>query len=193
MRLILASASPRRAEILRNAGFEFSVCPTDTNESRLDGESVTQYVTRIAGLKAVGAAARAKRDGSAAIVIAADTVVFADGQILGKPKDVEDARRTLRILSGGVHEVVTGLAIMKTSDAVAEIGVETTRVYFAGLSEAEIDEYVGTGEPMDKAGSYGIQGIGGKFVTKIEGCYFNVMGLPLSRVWQTLRAPGKTR
>jgi septum formation protein len=193
MKLILASASPRRAEILRNAGFRFSVWPTDTDESRVDCESVTEYVTRIAGLKAVDATARAKARGDSAIVIAADTVVFADGQILGKPKDAEDARRMLRILSGGVHDVVTGFAIMKTSYAAPEISVETTRVHFAGLSDTEIDEYVRTGEPMDKAGSYGIQGIGGRFVTKIEGCYFNVMGLPLSRVWQTLNGLDQAR
>ncbi len=193
MKLILASGSPRRAEILHNAGFEFSVCATDTDETRLDGESVTDYVKRVAALKAVDAAARARREGDSAIVIAADTVVFADGQILGKPKDADDARRMLRILSGGAHDVVTGFAIMRSSDTAPTVGVETTRVHFAALSDAEIDEYVRTGEPMDKAGSYGIQGIGGKFVTKIEGCYFNVMGLPLARVWKSLRKLGEMR
>ncbi len=192
MKLILASRSPRRAEILRHAGFEFSVSPTDTDESRLGGEDVTAYVTRIAGLKAAHAAARASMGDEPTIVLAADTVVFAEGQILGKPKGADDARRMLRILSGGAHDVVTGFAIMRSSDTAPTVGVETTRVHFAALSDAEIDEYVRTGEPMDKAGSYGIQGIGGKFVTKIEGCYFNVMGLPLSRVWQTLKALDET-
>ena len=186
--VLLASASPRRAEILRNAGIEFTVYASDVDETRHDGEMADAYVSRVAAAKAEKAAAHLQRTGGNAVVIAADTVVVAGNEILGKPKDAADAKRMLRLLSGQSHEVRTGLAIIADPTEVPGVQVVTTRVNFAKMSDAEIDEYVSTGEPFDKAGAYGIQGIGGKFVTGIEGCYFNVMGLPLSRVWAALVA-----
>jgi septum formation protein len=186
--VLLASASPRRAEILRNAGIEFTVYASDVDEARHDGEMADTYVSRVAAAKAEKAAAHLQRTGGEAVVIAADTVVVAGNEILGKPKDAADAKRMLRLLSGQSHEVRTGLAIIADPTEVPGVQVLTTRVNFAKMSDAEVDEYVSTGEPFDKAGAYGIQGIGGKFVTGIEGCYFNVMGLPLSRVWAALVA-----
>ncbi len=186
--VLLASASPRRAEILRNAGIEFTVYASDVDETRHDGEMADTYVSRVAAAKAEKAAAHLQRTGGDAVVIAADTVVVAGNEILGKPKDAADAKRMLRLLSGQSHEVRTGLAIIADPTEVPGVQVVTTRVNFAKMSDAEIDEYVSTGEPFDKAGAYGIQGIGGKFVTGVGGCYFNVMGLPLSRVWAALVA-----
>ena len=133
---------------------------------------------------------RVGRDATPAIVIGADTTVVAGSHILSKPTSQEDARRMLRLLSGQTHEVLTGLSVIHSTDARSDSEVETTRVSFAHLSESEIEEYLGTGEPFDKAGAYGIQGIGGRYVTRMEGCYFNVMGLPLSRLWFMLRKFG---
>lgn len=189
MHLILASASPRRAEILRNAGFDFEVRPAHVDESLRPGESAKDYVRRLAEQKARMVACqhgkRAMTEPS--IVIGADTAVVADEEILGKPASEQDARRMLRILSGKTHEVFTGLAVMPTPDQEVSVGVEVTRVTFARLSDEEIEDYVSSGEPFDKAGGYGIQGRGGKFVSGIEGCYFNVMGLPLARLYAMLR------
>ncbi len=116
--------------------------------------------------------------------------MVAAGEILGKPADEEDARRMLRLLSGQTHQVLTGISVIRSTDGRAASHVETTRVTFARLSESEIEEYLASREPFDKAGGYGIQGIGGRYVTRIEGCYFNVMGLPLSRLWTMLRGLG---
>ena len=187
MKLILASASPRRAEVLRDAGFEFEVQPARVNESRLPNEAVEAYVLRVATAKADAIAQANLSDGTPAIVIAADTVVLAGQQILPKPKDAEDARRMLRLLSASTHEVVTGLFVIRAYDGISFTHVERTRVEFNRLSETDIDSYIQTKEPFDKAGAYGIQGIGGRFVRRIDGCYFNVMGLPLSRLWEILR------
>lgn len=192
VRLILASKSPRRAEILHRAGITFGVQAAHVNEARRPRESAHTYVRRLAAAKAHVAVERAKHKKERAIVISADTVVFAQGKILGKPADVKEARRMLRLLSGKTHQVLTGLAIVALPEGKARHHVETTRVKFAKLSNTEIDDYIATGEPFDKAGAYGIQGIGGRFVTAIEGCYFNVMGLPLSRVWTILQDLGYT-
>jgi len=136
------------------------------------------------------AAANAQPNTSDRLFIAADTVVVVAGEILGKPESPEDARRMLHLLSGAVHEVHTGLAVIRRPGAMEGIVEEITRVTFARLSDEEIESYMATGEPFDKAGAYGIQGIGGRYVTRIEGCYFNVMGLPLARLWSLLREFG---
>jgi septum formation protein len=188
MKLILASASPRRAEILRNAGFEFEVHPAHVDETKFSGESPEDYVRRLAVAKARLVADDAARNHTRAIIIGADTAVVAAGELLGKPSGVEDAKRMLRLLSGRTHEVLTGVAVLRVPEGFSALYVETTRVTFLELSDSDIENYIATGEPFDKAGAYGIQGIGGKFVREIEGCYFNVMGLPLSRVWSLVRA-----
>jgi septum formation protein len=183
LKLILASSSPRRAEILRNAGFEFVVQPAHVDETRFTGERAEDYVKRLAEMKARLVAQYADRSGVPAMVIGADTVVVVEGQILGKPADAEDARRMLRLLSGRDHDVLTGLSFLGVPAGSEVAHVESTRVSFLPLSDEDIEDYLHTGEPFDKAGDYGIQGIGGRFIWRIEGCYFNVMGLPLSRVW----------
>jgi septum formation protein len=188
--LILASGSPRRAEILRNAGFAFDVQPAHVDESLLPGERAEDYVLRLAKEKAQSAAATVGKNPHPAFVIGADTTVVSQGRIFAKPENAAEARKMLATLSGKTHEVLTGLSIVRTPDGLQASGVETTRVAFLPLSPAQIDAYIATGEPFDKAGGYGIQGIGGKFIPRIEGCYFNVMGLPLSRLWQMLRSLG---
>jgi septum formation protein len=190
MKLILASASPRRAEILRNAGFTFDIFPADVDETILADEAAEDYVRRLAEEKARAALERFRSNATGAIAIGADTTVVAAGEILGKPVDEEDARRMLRLLNGQTHRVLTGISVIRSTDGRAASHVETTRVTFARLSESEIEEYLASREPFDKAGGYGIQGIGGRYVTRIEGCYFNVMGLPLSRLWTMLRGLG---
>jgi len=190
IKLILASASPRRAEILRNAGLAFDVVPADVDETLLPNERAEDYVRRLAEEKGRIAMEGLGRDTPPAILIGADTTVVAGGQILGKPTEEEDARRMLRLLSGRTHNVLTGLSVLRSPDGGSASCVETTLVTFADLSEREIESYVASGEPFDKAGAYGIQGIGGRYVTRIEGCYFNVMGLPLSRLWSMLRGLG---
>ena len=188
MRLVLASASPRRAEILRNAGFSFEIFTADVDETPRPHEPAQVYVRRLAEEKARVAVKRFAHAATPVIVVAADTTVVVGGQMLGKPENREDARRMLRLLSGQTHEVLTGICVIRSSDGQAASHVEITRVSFAELSESEIEEYVASGEPFDKAGGYGIQGIAGKYVTRIEGCYFNVMGLPLSRLWSLVQA-----
>ncbi len=187
MKLVLASSSPRRAQILRDAGFDFTIQPANVDESLAPGEAVEAYVARIAQAKAHAVAGRALADGTPAIVIAADTVVLADKQILPKPKDADDARRMLRLLNATTHEVLTGLFVIRAYDGISFAHLERTRVEFNRISDLDIDAYIQTKEPFDKAGAYGIQGIGGRFVRKVDGCYFNVMGLPLSRLWEILR------
>jgi septum formation protein len=189
MKLILASSSPRRAEILRNAGFDFEVFPTDVDESQRHGEYATNFVRRLAEEKARAVARQLSQRShdDAGIIVAADTVVELEGDILGKPSSAENARAILRRLSGRIHEVLTGLAVLPVSGVRFRVVVESTRVTFAPLSDREIEEYIESGEPFDKAGAYAIQGRGGKFVTRIEGCHFNVMGLPLARLHAILR------
>jgi septum formation protein len=187
LKLVLASSSPRRAQILRDAGFDFTTQPANVDESLAPGEAVEAYVARIAQAKAHAVAGRALADGTPAIVIAADTVVLAGKQILPKPKDAEDARRMLRLLNATTHEVLTGLFVIRAYDGISFAHLERTRVEFIRISDIDIDAYIQTKEPFDKAGAYGIQGAGGRFVRKVDGCYFNVMGLPLSRLWEILR------
>lgn len=188
MKLVLASASPRRAEILRNAGIDFTVHATQIDESLRTGESPTDYVRRLALEKARAAARElATLPARDALIIGADTVVVIGGEILGKPSSAEDAGRMLRLLSGNTHEVHTGLALIRQPDDTERVAEEVTRVTFAFLTPRGIEGYLATGEPMDKAGSYAIQGFAGRFITRIEGCYFNVMGLPLARFWTLLR------
>jgi len=190
MKMILASASPRRAEILRNAGIQFEVRATDVDESRLADEAPGDYIRRLALAKALSAAAEYRDTGQEALILSADTVVVVDADVLGKPVSQDDARSMLQRLSGRVHEVHTGLALLRSSGAEQRVVEEITRVHFAPLTDREIEDYIATGEPFDKAGAYGIQGKGGRYVTRIEGCYFNVMGLPLARLWSLLRELG---
>ena len=185
MRLILASASPRRAELLNAAGIEFDPMPAQVDETVHDGEPPERYVRRVADAKACGVLARSH----GRPVLAADTVVVVDGQILGKPVDADDARRMLRLLSGRQHEVLTAVAISRGGEddvCPAASAIERTTVEFAPLSDAEIGWYVDSGEPMDKAGAYAIQGLGSRFVTRIEGSYSNVVGLPIALVYKLL-------
>ena len=186
MKLILASASPRRAEILRNAGIQFEIRKTDVDESRIVGELPGDYVRRLALAKALSAATEYRDPLDETLILGADTVVVVDADILGKPASQDDARSMLRRLSGRIHEVHTGLALLRKPGTMQRVVEEITRVHFASLTEREIEDYIATGEPFDKAGAYGIQGIGGRYVTRIEGCYFNVMGLPLAQLWSLL-------
>jgi septum formation protein len=172
-RLVLASASPRRAELLRTLGVRFDVRVADVDESVHDREVPAAYVERVARSKAAAIAAI----GPDALVIAADTTVVLDGLILGKPTDADDARSMLRSLADRTHEVLT--AVVATSDGATSSSVVSTAVTFAPITEAELDWYVTSGEPFDKAGAYGIQGAGGLFVARIDGSYHNVVGLPL--------------
>lgn len=184
--LILASASPRRRELLTQAGFSFTVRPADIPEDPLPTEDPAGYVSRLAREKAQ-AVFDAAAD-PAALVLGADTTVTLDDQILGKPVDADDARRMLRLLSGRTHRVITGVALV--SAAGAQVAAEVTAVRFLTLSDAEIDSYIATGEPMDKAGAYAIQGRAARWIPRVEGCYFNVVGLPLALVGTMLEAEG---
>lgn len=195
MRLILASGSPRRAEVLHNAGFTFEVREAHVDETRREGETAPEYVLRLAKEKARIAAGQLKSSGRQPVyLIGADTVVVIGGEILGKPNAPAEAEHMLRRLSGSVHEVHTGIVVLRLPDGAERAAKEVTRVVFAKLSADEIGDYVASGEPMDKAGAYGIQGIGGRFVERIEGCYFNAKGLPVARLYHLLRElgwPGK--
>ncbi len=189
MRLILASASPRRAEILRDAGVAFTVLSSAVDETPYPEEAPQALVQRLADAKADLVAARAV---GPAIVIAADTVVVLDGQVLGKPRSTEDARHMLEQLSGRTHSVHTGVSLIRLPDAGRLQFVETTLVHFSRLTEEEISKYLATEEPYDKAGAYAIQGRAGRFIPRIEGCYYNVVGLPLERLLAALRELGWT-
>ena len=178
--LVLASQSPRRSEILRQAGIPFAVRVADVDESVLPGENPRAYVERLAETKA-----RAVPAAPEETVLGADTTVVIDGEILAKPADAADAHRMLSLLSGRRHEVLTGICLRRGAEAISESAA--TAVVFAELSEREIAEYVASGEPMDKAGAYAIQGLASKFVERIEGDYFNVMGLPVALVYRKLR------
>jgi septum formation protein len=181
--LVLASRSPRRRDILQQAGIPFVVHPIDVDETPLPGERARDYVTRIAQEKAKAATAGLAGEGE--IVLAADTTVAIQGEILGKPLDAADARRMLHMLSGQRHEVLTAICLRSASRAIEDCA--ETSVWFAPLSPQEIDDYAASGEPMDKAGAYAIQGLASKFIQRIEGCYFNVMGLPVALVYRHLR------
>jgi septum formation protein len=179
MKLILASASPRRAEIMRGAGLQFTVLSSAVDETPMPDEPPQDLVRRLALAKAELVTARAL---GPAIVIAADTIVVLEGAILGKPRTSEDARQMLERLSGRTHSVMTGVALIRLPDIERREFVETTQVHFASISNEEIVKYLSSGEPFDKAGAYAIQGLGGRYIPRIDGCYFNVVGLPLSRL-----------
>ena len=187
MKLILASASERRASILRDAGIPFTVTSSAVDETPGPGESPHDLVQRLAAAKAELVASRAV---GPAIVIGADTIVTLEGHIFGKPRSSDDARHMLEKLSGLTHAVVTGVALIRLPDAERLTFVESTLVHFAALSAREISRYLATGEPHDKAGAYAIQGRAGRYVPRIEGCYFNVVGLPLARLRQSLSSLG---
>jgi len=187
MKLVLASASQRRAVILRDAGIAFTVLSSAVDETPLPGEAAADLVRRLAASKAELVAARAI---GPAIVIAADTVVALEGAVLGKPRTSEDARQMLEKLSGRTHSVITGVALIRLPDVERREFTEITKVHFTALSNEEILKYLSSGEPFDKAGSYAIQGIAGRFVPRIDGCYFNVVGLPLARLCRELAALG---
>jgi len=191
MRLILASASPRRAELLRAAGFEFDVVTVDVDETPRDGEPPATYVRRLAAEKsAAGSNVRFAGRASSAptptpIILGADTTVVVDGEILGKPRDDDDAARMLRRLSGRRHDVLTGISLRQGAYEVGR--VETTVVDVAPLSDADVAWYVGSGEGRDKAGAYAVQGLASRFIRRIEGSYANVVGLPVAAVFELMR------
>ena len=184
--LILASASPRRSELLTQLGVQFRVHPADIDESVLAGEAPVDYVTRMAGEKAERVASLYSDPGHA--VLAADTTVVIDGDVLGKPADLSDGLAMLARLSGREHEVTTAICLIFDGEVTARR--VTTRVQFARLTRAESEAYLATDEPWDKAGGYGVQGLAGAFVQRIDGSYSNVVGLPLHETWQLLAAAG---
>jgi septum formation protein len=179
--LVLASASPRRQELLRNAGILFDVQPAHIPENPRPGEQAKDFAERLAREKALAVAKERPRD----IVLGADTVVVVDGQILGKPLDSADAARMLRMLSGREHQVITGVCVV--ANGQSSVADETTAVTMSEISENEIADYLATGEPMDKAGAYAIQGVASRWIPRIEGDYSNVVGLPVALVWRMLR------
>lgn len=187
--LVLASGSPRRRELLEALGFELVVRPVEIDESVVGDETPSDYVRRLARTKA---AAAAGLDGAqpGELVLGADTIVVSDGEMLGKPTDPDDARRMLRRLAGREHEVRTGVALRGLDRGFEEVAEETTRVCFAPLTEEEIDWYVETGEPLDKAGAYAVQGLAARFVRRINGSYSNVVGLPLFETVSLLKGLG---
>lgn len=186
MDLVLASQSPRRSELLQNAGFTFHLRIRPVEEVRASGEPPQDYAIRLACEKA-----EAAWEGRDEIVLGADTIVVLGDRVLEKPADADDARAMLAALSGREHTVITGICLRHPGGVISDC--VATRVQFAELDSGEIDAYVASGEPMDKAGAYAIQGLASKFVNRVEGCYFNVMGLPVSRVykhWKALQSSG---
>jgi len=179
--LVLASHSPRRREILTRAGIPFIVRPVNIDESKAGDEDACRHVRRLAREKAEAAEA-----GDGEIILGADTVVVVDGQILGKPADAGDALRMLRLLSGREHQVLTGICLRDAAGVIVD--AESTTVRFVAVSPGDLAGYVASGEPMDKAGAYAVQGLASKFVDRIEGCYFNVVGLPVALVYKHLRS-----
>jgi septum formation protein len=198
MALILASASPRRQELLRAAGMAITVQPTNIPEVPLNGEAPKAFAERLAREKAWAIFRQRPND----YVLGADTIVVVERQILGKPVNRADAERMLRLLSGRTHEVTTGVCLMgpkaggnapaslKTGNALGDTRSETTRVSMNSLSDEEIRAYVATGEPMDKAGAYAIQGLASRWIPRIEGDYSNVVGLPIALVYRMLKEAG---
>jgi nucleoside triphosphate pyrophosphatase len=193
VRLILASASPRRASLLRAAGFAFEIFAVEVDERFRTGETAEQYVARLADTKARAAAASLSRAEKTTapfpdVVLGADTTVVSNGQVLGKPADSADAERMIRLLAGRTHEVLTGVHLLKGDRRLAH--VERSQVRMSAMTETEIAWYVASGEPMDKAGAYAIQGLASRFIEGIEGSYSNVVGLPIARVHTLLKALG---
>jgi nucleoside triphosphate pyrophosphatase len=185
-KIILASASPRRAELLYQIGVKFELVPSQIEERPHPDEAPPDYITRIARAKVVAVA----RHQEAGLIIGADTVVVLDGRLLGKPVDDHDAKSMLKQLSGRWHAVMTGVALYDVESRHEVADYEKTLVKFAQLTDREIDWYVHTGEPRDKAGAYGIQGLGGLFVDEIAGNYYNVVGLPVPLVYRLARRLG---
>ena len=183
--IVLASASPRRAELLRSAGIPFTVDVANIAEDVVPGEMPTQHAERLAQEKAKVVAKR----NPGKIVLGADTIVVVDDQILGKPRHTRDAARMLHLLSGRNHHVITGVCLAKRTTSNQQLATESgrTTVVFGQLQESEIDDYVATREPMDKSGAYAIQGIASRWITRIEGDYANVVGLPVALVWKMLQ------
>lgn len=188
--LVLASASPRRQELLRSAGISFATQPADVDETPRPGEAPRACAERLARDKAVAVWQQRPRD----VVLGADTIVVVNGAILGKPADADDAARMLRLLSGKVHEVITGVCLVRAKPSSrskvaheAKTASETTLVTMSKISDDEIQAYVATGEPMDKAGAYAIQGMASRWIPRIEGDYSNVVGLPVALVYRMLR------
>ena len=175
--LVLASKSPRRQQILRDAGIPFLARSGQVPEERELHESAIDYVQRLAAQKAGAVSILAGE-----VVLGADTVVVIDGLVLEKPRDYADAVRMLSLLSGRVHEVVTGICLRTDSHRIVDTAI--TRVHFVSMTREEIEVYVTSGEPMDKAGGYAIQGFASKYIDRVEGCYFNVVGLPVALVWR---------
>lgn len=184
--IILASSSPRRIEMLKNFNLHFKIVPSNYEEVIVD-KLPEDLVCYLAENKAREVCSRVEGD---SLIIAADTMVFIDKKVLGKPKSREDAYSMLRSLSGRRHDVITGLCIISKGSNKKYMDSETTGVFFKELSDEEIWNYINTGEPLDKAGAYGIQGFGGLFVKRIEGCYFNVVGLPVSKLYSALGEMG---
>lgn len=183
-KIVLASESPRRAEILRAVGWPFETMAAGIDESRGVSEDAVTYVKQLAQTKAEAVA----RKLSSGIVLGADTVVVIDGEILGKPGDREDSRRMLTLLSGKWHEVLTGVVMLRIGESSRSVAAyESTRVRFSEMSEAEVEWYVATGEPMDKAGAYAVQGRAALFIEEIQGDYFNIVGLPIRLVYELSR------
>ena len=183
-RLILASASPRRRELLQQAGVEFSVVPSNAAEDVLAGEAPMDYALRVATAKAKEVAANHPGNWT----LGADTIVVIDGEILGKPRDHADGKRMLRLLSGRTHQVMTAFVLIATGGQEYTHQLVTTTVTFKSLSDEQILSYLATGEPFDKAGAYAVQGIGAALVDKVEGSYTNVVGLPIDEVLEVLRS-----
>lgn len=180
MKIVLASASERRQELLKRLVEDFEVVVSEFDESKVSFEgSLDQYVKDVALGKAVDVKGRINEE---AIIISADTIVTLDGKILGKPKDKDDAFQTIKSLQGRSHFVYSGIVVINTSKNIIKAESLSTKVTFSKINDDEIKKYIDTGEPMDKAGSYGIQGIGGVFVEEIKGCYYNVVGLPLNKL-----------
>jgi septum formation protein len=188
---VLASGSPRRRELLAGLDLAFTVRPADVDESPLAGEAAAACVERLALAKAVTSAGAAAAAGEAAeLVLAADTLVVLDGRMLGKPRDAAEARRMLASIAGREHTVLTGVALLEAPGGHRAATVEASRVRMAPMTPAELDWYVATGEPLDKAGSYAVQGKGGLFVEAVDGNYTNVVGLPLPATYRLFAALG---
>ncbi len=184
MRIVLASASPRRRELLRNAGIDCIVQPANIEEVRRAGETPTDFAERMAREKAQAV----RKSCAEEWILAADTIVVVAGEVLGKPAHGEDASRMLRLLAGREHQVITAVCLLGAD--FEDVRSESTTVYFSPMSDTEIRDYIVTGEPMDKAGAYAIQGIASRWISKIEGDYSNVVGLPVDLVWRMLREYG---
>jgi septum formation protein len=185
MRLILASGSPRRKELLENLGLEFQVIPSLCEEKIVDTDPVI-IASSLAKQKAEDVAGRVKEG----LVLGADTIVYLDGTILGKPRSKKEAVYMLNLLKGKEHQVITGVAVIDALAKKSMVDYEVTKVFFRDLTEKEVKNYVEKGESFDKAGAYGVQGLGSLLVQRIEGCYFNVVGLPLTKVYLLLQRFG---